>query len=101
MPCTTELSSLAFIRKDTTSRDEWTFATFMNSFNFDTYKWGGMDSSPLSHSAPLTANTRIGQDWQRLDETGCWNIGDSRRFKHPWNLERAGIAYFYWVSYTS
>ncbi|THX56270.1 hypothetical protein D6D11_03579 [Aureobasidium pullulans] len=43
--------------QDTTSRDEWTSATFMNSFNFDTYKWGGMDSSPLSHSAPLTANT--------------------------------------------
>ncbi|THX11507.1 hypothetical protein D6D13_04706 [Aureobasidium pullulans] len=55
----------------TTSRDEWTFATFMNSFNFDTYKWGGMDSSPLSHSAPLTANTLNGQDWQQLTRLGA------------------------------
>ncbi|THW41390.1 hypothetical protein D6D22_05377 [Aureobasidium pullulans] len=57
--------------QDTTSRDEWTFATFMNSFNFDTYKWGGMDSSPLSHSAPLTANTWNGQDWQQLTRLGA------------------------------
>lgn len=57
--------------QDTTSRDEWTFATFMNSFNFDTYKWGGMDSSPLSHSAPLTANTWNGQYWQQLTRLGA------------------------------
>ncbi|THZ86618.1 hypothetical protein D6C84_02406 [Aureobasidium pullulans] len=57
--------------QDTTSRDEWTVVTFMNSFNFDTYKWGGMDSSPLSHSAPLTANTWNGQDWQQLMRLGA------------------------------
>ncbi|THZ27952.1 hypothetical protein D6C89_02892 [Aureobasidium pullulans] len=60
--------------QDTTSRDEWTFATFMNSFNFDTYKWGGRDSSPLSHSAPLTANTWSGQDWQQLTRLGAGTL---------------------------
>ncbi|THY01109.1 hypothetical protein D6D03_06022 [Aureobasidium pullulans] len=42
---------------------------FSRRMNF--CNWGGMDSSPLSHSAPLTANTWNGQDWQQLTRLGA------------------------------